>query len=100
MLKTIKNVSRKVIGNKEFMLLPGGTMEVTGTELWVKMYLAAGVVEEVTAPQAVPVETKDADLEVDEEPGPDEAPETEKTPESSDTVAKKEDRLCQHRQME
>ena len=61
MLKTIKNVSRKVIGNKEFMLLPGGTMEVTGTELWVKMYLAAGVVEEVTAPQAVPVETKDAD---------------------------------------
>ncbi len=89
MLKTIKNVSRKVIGNKEFMLLPGGTMEVTGTELWVKMYLAAGVVEEVTAPQAVPVETKDADLEVDEEPGPDEAPETEKTPESSDTVAKK-----------
>ena len=89
MLKTIKNVSRKVIGNKEFMLLPGGTIEVTGTELWVKMYLAAGVVEEVTAPQAVPVETKDADLEVDEEPGPDEAPETEKTPESSDTVAKK-----------
>ena len=89
MLKTIKNVSRKVIGNKEFMLLPGGTMEVTGTELWVKMYLAAGVVVEVTASQAAPAETKDADLEADEEPGPDEAPETEKIPESSDTVAKK-----------
>ena len=89
MLKTIKNVSRKVIGNKEFMLLPGGTMEVTGTELWVKMYLAAGVVVEVTASQDAPAETKDADLEADEEPGLDEAPETEKTPESSDTVAKK-----------
>lgn len=89
MLKTIKNVSRKVIGNKEFMLLPGGTMEVTGTELWVKMYLAAGVVVDVTVPQETSTETKDADLEADEEPGPDEAPETEKTPESSDTVAKK-----------
>ena len=64
-------------------------MEVTGTELWVKMYLAAGVVVEVTESQAAPAETKDADLEADEEPGPDEAPETEKTPESSDTVAKK-----------
>ena len=68
MLKTIKNVSRKVIGNKEFMLLPGGTMEVTGTELWVKMYLAAGVVVEVTAPQDTPAETKGNTLEMDEEP--------------------------------
>ena len=85
MLKTIKNVSRKVIGNKEFMLLPGGTMEVTGTELWVKMYLAAGVVVEVTAPQDTPAETKGNTLEMDEEP------ETEETqaPEASDTVSEK-----------
>ena len=89
MLKTIINVSRKVIGNKEFMLLPGGTMEVTGTELWVKMYLAAGVVVDVTVPQETSTETNGNALETDEEPGPDEGPETEKTPEASDTVPKK-----------
>ena len=86
MLKTIKNVSRKVIGNKEFMLLPGGTMEVTGTELWVKMYLAAGVVVEVTAPQDTLTETNGTDPEEIEGL---ETQETQETQETSDTVPKK-----------
>ena len=86
MLKTIKNVSKKVIGNKEFMLLPGGTMEVTGTELWVKMYLAAGVVVEVTAPQDTLTETNGTDPEEIEGL---ETQETQETQETSDTVPKK-----------
>lgn len=86
MLKTIKNVSRKVIGNKEFMLLPGETMEVTGTELWVKMYLAAGLVVEVMAQQDTPAETNDTDSEEIEGL---ETQETQETQETSDTVPKK-----------
>lgn len=35
----IKNVSKKVIGNERFQLLPGGEMEVVGNEAWVNDYL-------------------------------------------------------------
>lgn len=41
----IKNISRKVLGNQSFTLLPGDEMEVEGTELWVKMYKEAGYIE-------------------------------------------------------
>ena len=49
----IENVSKKIIGNQDFRLLPGETMEVAGDELWVKDYLAEkklkAVAEEGTA---------------------------------------------------
>ena len=32
----VKNVSKKIIGNSQFRLLPGDTMLVTGKEAWVK----------------------------------------------------------------
>lgn len=35
----VKNVSKKVIGNRSFRLLPGESMLVTGDEVWVKNYL-------------------------------------------------------------
>lgn len=41
----IKNVSKKVIGNQSFRLLPGKTMIVNGDEVWVKNYLDSGKLE-------------------------------------------------------
>ncbi|MCD8364446.1 MAG: hypothetical protein LUC83_01275 [Clostridiales bacterium] len=46
----IKNVSKKIIGNGAFRLLPGETMEVNGKELWVKRYMDTGKLEKVEEP--------------------------------------------------
>ena len=66
----IENVSKKIIGNQDFRLLPGETMEVAGDELWVKDYLAEkklkAVAEEWTAKDNVSeneVGTSEADNE-------------------------------------
>jgi len=45
----IKNVAKTVIGNEKFLLLPGQTMEVDGSETWVKNYVAGGKLQEVKA---------------------------------------------------
>ena len=56
-MKTVKNVSRKVIGNANFRLLPGETLKVSENELWVQMYLADGKLQEVkTEEQATEAE--------------------------------------------
>ena len=58
----VKNVSKKIIGNSQFRLLPGDTMLVTGKEAWVKNYLSEkSIVEEKeSAPESVePVEEKE-----------------------------------------
>ena len=68
----IENVSKKIIGNQDFRLLPGETMEVAGDELWVKDYHAEkklkAVAEEWTAKDNVSeneVGTSEADNEPD-----------------------------------
>ena len=43
----VKNVSKKIIGNSQFRLLPGDTMLVTGKEAWVKNYLSEESIVEV-----------------------------------------------------
>lgn len=76
----IKNVGKKIIGNKDFHLLPGEVMEVTGTEEWVKMYIGYGNLEEVAEPKAESVPEVEA------------TPETESTAEVQEakkTTAKK-----------
>lgn len=45
----IKNVAKTVIGNEKFLLLPGETMEVEGSETWVKNYVAGGKLQEIKA---------------------------------------------------
>ena len=35
----IKNISKKIIGNEKFQMLPGGVMAVSGDESWVINYL-------------------------------------------------------------
>ena len=51
----VKNVSKKIIGNSQFRLLPGDTMLVTGKEAWVKNYLSEESIGEVkeSAPESV-----------------------------------------------
>ena len=51
----VKNVSKKIIGNSQFRLLPGDTMLVTGKEAWVKSYLSEESIVEVkeSAPESV-----------------------------------------------
>lgn len=51
----VKNVSKKIIGNSQFRLLPGDTMLVTGKEAWVKNYLSEDSIVEVkeSAPESV-----------------------------------------------
>lgn len=51
----VKNVSKKIIGNSQFRLLPGDTMLVTGKEAWVKNYLSEESIVEVkeSAPESV-----------------------------------------------
>ena len=51
----VKNVSKKIIGNSLFRLLPGDTMLVTGKEAWVKNYLSEESIVEVkeSAPESV-----------------------------------------------
>lgn len=54
----IKNISKKVIGNEKFQMLPGSEMEVVGDETWVKDYLNWKKLEVITqgSPvQALPV---------------------------------------------
>lgn len=58
----VKNVSKKIIGNSQFRLLPGDTMLVTGKEAWVKNYLSEKSIVEVkeSAPESVePAEEKE-----------------------------------------
>ena len=58
----VKNVSKKIIGNSQFRLLPGDTMLVTGKEAWVKNYLSEKSIVEVkeSVPESVePVEEKE-----------------------------------------
>ncbi len=43
----IKNISKKIIGNEKFRLLPGGEMVVSGDEAWVKNYLEGKKIEVV-----------------------------------------------------
>ena len=74
----IKNVGKKIIGNKDFHLLPGEVMEVTGTEEWVKMYIGYGNLEEVAEPKAESV------------PEVETAPEVETTPEAEAVVEAQE----------
>lgn len=53
----VKNVGMKIIGNQSFRLLPGGTMEVTGKELWVTDYLDEGklkVIEDDKKEEPIP----------------------------------------------
>lgn len=71
----VKNVSKKIIGNSQFRLLPGDTMLVTGKEAWVKNYLSEKSIVEVkeSAPESVePAEEKE-----------------ESTPESVESVEEK-----------
>lgn len=79
----IKNVSKKIIGNQDFRLLPGETMEVAGDELWVKDYLAEkklkAVAEEGTETDNEP------DHADDKNPAEDSA---EASPEGQDDEAK------------
>ena len=51
----VTNVSKKIIGNSQFRLLPGDTMLVTGKEAWVKNYLSEESIVEVkeSAPESV-----------------------------------------------
>lgn len=51
----VKNVSKKIIGNSQFRLLPGDTMLVTGKEAWVKNYLSEESIVEIkeSAPESV-----------------------------------------------
>ena len=85
----IKNVSKKVIGNQDFRLLPGESMDVKGDELWVQMYLAEGKLTEVAKPQQKTTEeqpTAGDSEEGDEEP-PKEQDETGGISEEADVVA-------------
>ncbi|MGL5433802.1 MAG: hypothetical protein ACRDBO_00195 [Lachnospiraceae bacterium] len=53
----IKNISKKVIGNEKFQLLPGVEMDVVGNEAWVKNYLGRNklvVVSDTAAETADP----------------------------------------------
>ena len=56
----VKNIGKKIIGNKDFHLLPGEEMEVSGDEAWVKMYMAYGNLSqgEGPGPQALPAEAE------------------------------------------
>ena len=56
----VKNIGKKIIGNKDFYLLPGEEMEVSGDEAWVKMYMAYGNLSQVEGPgpQAIPTEAE------------------------------------------
>lgn len=60
----IKNISKKVIGNEKFQLLPGDEMEVVGDETWVNDYLNWKKLQVITqdSPKQVP-------LAVEEQPG-------------------------------
>lgn len=62
----IKNVGKKIIGNNEFYLLPGETMEVAGTEEWVKMYIGYGNLKEVEEPKSESVPEVEATAESQE----------------------------------
>ena len=45
----VRNISKKIIGNQSFRLLPGETMEVQGDELWVRDYTAEKKLETIAA---------------------------------------------------
>lgn len=45
----IKNISKKVIGNERFQLLPGDDMLVAGNEAWVTDYLERKKLEVIDA---------------------------------------------------
>jgi|GEM_PF-3292452 len=51
----IRNISKKIIGNEKFQLLPGEEMVVSGDEAWVENYLERKNMEviEQGAPTAV-----------------------------------------------
>lgn len=63
----VKNVSKKIIGNSQFRLLPGDTMLVTGKEAWVKNYLSEESIVEVkeSAPESVESGEEKAESEPD-----------------------------------
>lgn len=46
----VKNISKKIIGNQSFRLLPGETMAVEGNEKWVQHYIKNGKLERVSEP--------------------------------------------------
>lgn len=62
----IKNVGKKIIGNNEFYLLPGETIEVAGTEEWVKMYIGYGNLKEVEEPKSESVPEVEVTAEAQE----------------------------------
>lgn len=68
----VKNVGKKIIGNREFYLLPGEEMEVVGDEEWVKMYMDYGNLKEI------------------EDPKPESAPEAESASEAEATAENQE----------
>lgn len=67
----VKNVSKKVIGNQSFRILPGESMDVNGNELWVQMYLADGKLteEEIRTEEAESVEERSEEDETPPETG-------------------------------
>lgn len=85
----IKNVSKKVIGNQEFRLLPGESMDVKGDELWVQMYLAEGKLTESAKLQQKTTEEQPTagDSEEGGEDPPKEQDETGGISEEADVVA-------------
>ncbi len=72
-MKKIKNVSKKIIGNQNFRLLPGETMEVQGDELWVKSYLEDKKLEVISEVDASKSANVDESADENEKPGDDEA---------------------------
>ena len=85
----VKNVSKKIIGNSQFRLLPGDTMLVTGKEAWVKNYLSEESIVEVkeSAPESVESGEKKAESEPDTPVNAAENSEkAQETPASADTA--------------
>lgn len=46
----VRNISKKIIGNQSFRLLPGETMAVEGNEKWVQHYIENRKLERVPEP--------------------------------------------------
>ena len=85
----IKNVSKKIIGNSQFRLLPGDTMKVSGKEAWVRDYLAEKAIVEVkeSAPESVESGEKKAESAPDTQVNAAEnSGKVQETPASADTA--------------
>jgi hypothetical protein len=86
----VKNISKKIIGNQSFRMLPGETMEVNGGETWVKMYLENGKLQQVLVPEAPASEPASSDGDANSEDDPKTEDQNEATPSRSAKGKKKE----------